>query len=183
MNNLKILVNSNFNKVLKQSCIINNYKNDNIFHNYYRLKHIPKGVKTYEGQLNCGVTCLVLGNILKKENIDIKMYLYEFGYGKYKEDHVFLKHKDIIIDPTFRQFFSNGQKDGASAYHQYLFEKLPPFFVGTKKDLIDIFETLKYKSSKELQYQTFDDTVLDNWNQDIDITDKLKLYHQKYNLV
>ena len=45
---------------------IDNLKNDTSYHNQLRLKYIPKGKNTYEGNLCCGVTTFVLGNILKK---------------------------------------------------------------------------------------------------------------------
>ena len=144
MFNLSKFVNSQFVNIIKYSCIAKKLKNDLSFHNYYRIQKIKKGPKTYCGQLNCGITTFILGNILKKY-IPIKMYLYEFSYGKYKEDHVFLKYNDIIIDPTYRQFFTDNRNSGLSLYNNYLYEDIPPFFVGSYRDLEYMFNILKKK--------------------------------------
>ena len=56
------------------------------------------------------------------------MYLYQTGYGKYKEDHVYLKYNNIIIDPTYRQFFTDDRCNGISSYNNYLYNNLLPFF-------------------------------------------------------
>jgi hypothetical protein len=182
MNNLKLLVNSKFNKVIKISCLINNYKNDNLFHNYYRLKHgFKKGKETYNGSFHCGVTSYVLGNLLKKEGIKVKMYLQESGYGKYKEDHVFLKYNNIVIDTTYKQFFTNNISNGTTNYHYYLYEILPPFFVGTIDELKQLYFILETKSLNQLKYQTFDESILEKWKGKIDITTKLNLTNKIYN--
>ena len=114
-NLMKKLILNKYNKVIKYSVFANNinpYLNngnlkDDSFHNYFRLKTLPKGETTYCGEFKCGVTCFILGNLLKQDGLDVKMYLYQEGYGKYKEDHVFLKYNNLIIDPTYRQFFTN----------------------------------------------------------------------------
>jgi hypothetical protein len=172
MSKLTRFVNAHFTNVIKYSCIGNNYKNDLIFHNYYRLKKISKSDKTYNGEYNCGITSFILGNFLKK-HIPIKMYLYEFGYGKYKEDHVFLKYKDIIIDPTYRQFFTDNRKNGVSSYNNYLYEDLLPFFVGSQYDLQKMYITLKEKNKEEFDYCNLDEEILDNWKEKHDITLRL----------
>ena len=101
------------------------------------------------------------------------MYLYEFGYGKYKEDHVFLKYKDIIIDPTYRQFYTDDRKNGLSSYNKYLYEDLEPFFVGSYDELENIFHKLKIKNKKEFDYTILDDDILNKWKNTYDITLKL----------
>jgi len=182
MNNFKLLVNSKFDKVIKISCLINNYKNDNLFHNYHRLKYgFKKGEETYNGSYHCGVTSFVLGNLLKQKGLDVKMYLYQFGYGKYKEDHVFLKHNNLIIDTTYKQFFTNNQNNCISDYHNYLYGYLPPFFVGSIDELKDLFLDLQQKSINDLDYQTFDNTILQKWEEKKDITNKLENFDNVYN--
>lgn len=171
MSSLKNFINSYFEIVIKYSCIGNNLKNDLLFHNHHRLKKIPKSYKTYDGNFNCGITCFILGNILKKD-MPIKMYLYETGYGKYKEDHVFLKYNNIIIDPTYRQFFIDNRKDGISSYNNYLYNDLP-FFVGSQDDLQKMYITLKKKNNKEFKICYLDEDILDNWKEKHDITLRL----------
>lgn len=182
MQNLKLIVNSNFNNVIKLSCLINNYKNDFNFHNYHRLQSgISKGIKTYNGSYNCGVTSYVLGNLLKKEGIKVKMYLQYTGYGKYKEDHVFLKYNNIIIDTTYKQFFTNNISNGTTNYHHYLYEILPPFFVGTIDELKQLYLILETKSLNQFEYQPFDETILEKWQEKKDITTKLNQTNKIYN--
>ena len=186
MRNLKLFINTSFNNVIKLSCLVNNYKNDLDFHNYHRLKYkIPKGYRTYDGKLNCGVTTFVLGNILKKKQVPIKLFMNQSGYGKYKEDHVFLKYNDLIIDPTYKQFFTNNQEKCLSEYHNYLYQCLPPFFVGTRKDLVDLYLILYDKSNLQLKYQEFDESVLNNWLEDYDVSERLDFekIHNKENFL
>ena len=177
MSSLKILVNSYFKDVVRLSQIGNNFSNDNIFHNYYRLKKLPKSSFTYNGENNCGITSFILGNILKKY-IPIEMYKFETGYGKYTENHVFLKSGDIIIDPTYRQFFTDNRKDSFSRYNNYLYQDLLPFFVGTKEDLHELHSTLKKKNEDEFSYTIIDRTTLDNWKELYNITDVLDEYYK-----
>jgi hypothetical protein len=181
MNLLPSFVNKNYFKVLRCSQLSNNFSDDLSFHNHIRLKKIQKGKHTYDGKYNCGVTSFILGNILKEKNLPIKMYLYETGYGKYKEDHVFLKVNDLIIDPTYKQFFNDNRKHGFSNYNNYLYEELSPFFVGTQKELQSMFNTLKSKNLDEFSISEIDDNVLDNWKSKEDITTKLNDFHKIFN--
>ena len=180
MLNLSKFVNSQFANVIKYSCIADRQKNDLSFHNIFRIKNIKKGQQTYCGELNCGITAFILGNILKNY-IPIKMFLQESRYGKYKQDHVFLKYDDTLIDPTYRQFFTNNSKDGLSLYNNYLYEDLPPFFVGSYKELQDMYTTLKKKNIEEFGYNILPKKILDNWKANIDITNKLDNFDIIYN--
>ena len=174
--NIYKLVNRQFNKVLLCSQIAENFKNDNIFHNSFRMKYIMKGKSTYYGKNNCGITTFILGNILKKY-IPIELHLYKYGYGKYIEDHVFIKSDDLIIDPTYRQFFNDNRNYGMSNYNNYLYNHLPPFFVGTQNDLYKLFLVLKNKNKEEFNHNIITDDILDNWNTNSIITKNLDKYH------
>lgn len=173
---LSNLVNYNFNKVIKCSKLVDNLKNDKNFHNSLRLKYIPKGKRTYCGELCCGVTTFVLGNLLKK-NMPIKMFIAKSGH---KRDHVFLKTNDIIIDPTYRQFFNDDRNSAISNYNTYLYS-LPPFFVGDKKDLDFLIEDLKFRNSLEFSTNIISGKVSNNWNEYKEITDVLDNFHKIYN--
>ena len=111
-----------------------------------------------------------------KDDIDVKMYLYQEGYGRFKEDHVFLKYNNIIIDPTYRQFFTDNSNNGISKYNNYLYNTLPPYFIGTLQDLNDMYNILK-KSINEFGYSSINEdiskSVLNNWIEQKDITYKL----------
>ena len=66
----------------------------------------------------------------------------KIGYGKYKEDHCFLlTNNNYIIDPTYRQFFSNNNNIN-SIYNKYLFNECPFIFVGRYSDLINFYNKL-----------------------------------------
>lgn len=180
MDILPSFVNKQFFKVVRCSYLSNNLKNDLTFHNSSRLKILKKGPETYNGKYNCGITSFILGNILKN-NFQVKMYLYETGYGKYKEDHVFLKVNDIIIDPTYRQFFTDNRNGGFSYYNNYLYQNLNPFFVGSQKELETMCTILKKKNKEEFKYSGIENNILDIWKYKYDITNKLDDFHKIYN--
>ena len=174
---LSRIVNYHFNKVIKCATLVDNLKNDKNFHNSLRLKYIPKGQGTYCGELCCGVTTFVLGNLLKGK-MPIKMFINKNGY---RNDHVFLKTGDIIIDPTYRQFFNDDRNSAISKYNTYLYNNLPPFFVGTKNDLNLLIEDLKFRNSLEFPNNIIDDKVGKNWNEDKEITEILSNFDKIYN--
>ena len=186
---MKKLILNKYDNVIKYSVFANNinpYLNngnlkDDSFHNYFRLKTFPKSKFTYCGEFKCGVTCFILGNLLKQDGFDVKMYLYEEGYGKYKEDHVFLKYNNLIIDPTYRQFFTNNINNGISNYNNYIYNILPPFFIGTQNELKSIYFYL----IKNFPYET--NFIFSNkhelfkyWIEKKDITFKL---HDYFNII
>ena len=86
---LKRLVLNNFDNLINCAQIGSNFKNDLMFHNQLRISDTKKGTNTYVGKDYCGIMCFMLGNILRNNNIPIKMYISEKRYGKYIEDHVF----------------------------------------------------------------------------------------------
>ena len=141
--NISKLVNSN-----KSYYFLNKYVpylfNDNylILHNKNRLKYYKPYKNTFEGKSCCGAVCYTLNFILKNNNIDTKLMIKKIGYGKYKEDHCFLlTNNNYIIDPTYRQFFSNNNNIN-SIYNKYLFNECPFIFVGRYSDLINFYNKL-----------------------------------------
>tara|TARA_Y100000589_G_C26904791_1_gene527796 strand:- start:10 stop:576 length:567 start_codon:yes stop_codon:yes gene_type:complete len=171
---MNTFIQNNFKKVIYCSKLANGFKNDLPFHNYYRLKkNIKKGKSTYCGLLQCGITSFILGNILKKNGYPVNMVMYELGYGRYREDHVFLKVDNLIIDPTYRQFFTDDTFNGISKYNNYLYNELPPFFVGTEDELFELFIKLRDLNKNTFEYCSIKEDILDNWNIKKDITSKL----------
>jgi len=143
---LSRLVNGNYSKVLSTAVKFNPHLKDSVF-NYRRVQHCGKGMKSFEGYQSCGAFSYILSPYVQKmlpTNVELGCTM--LGYGRHKEDHVFLKakvhEKDIIIDPTYRQFLIHPVCDGTSDYSKYMFEKLPPFFVGSKQDLEREVDTL-----------------------------------------
>ena len=106
------------------------------------------------------------------------MFINKSGY---KRDHVFLKTNDIIIDPTYRQFFNDDRNSAISNYNTYLYNSLPPFFVGDKKNLDLLIEDLKFRNSLEFSTNIISDKVSNNWNEDKEITEILSNFDKIYN--
>ena len=114
--------------------IIQGHKNNLFLHdkNRYGIKH-QTSEQTFVGKMSCGVCCFLLNYYLDNLGIETKIMKSTFGYGKYLEDHCFLLHNDIIIDPTYRQMFLG--IDPYDKYSQHLFEEVPFIFVGKYSNL------------------------------------------------
>jgi hypothetical protein len=103
-------------KLLYNRSISNNWRNLN--------------ENSFEGRLACGASCYLLHFILQESGIKTKMMYKSVGYGKYLEDHCYLLYRDeIVIDPTYRQFFSQ-MINGKSEFSKLLFQNNAFVFVG-----------------------------------------------------
>lgn len=145
--NLPILYGSNNSNFLHNKIISNNYKKLN--------------QNSFEGNMACGGTCYLLHYYLEKYKINTKMKKKSIGYGKYLEDHCFLLYNEkIIIDPTFRQFFTD-RILVKNNYSDLLFNKLPFVFVGTIDDFYKMHKILSlnyndiYKNKLETEVEDF----------------------------
>lgn len=128
------------------------------FHNSNISKDLT--VKNFNGKLACGGSCYILHFILKSNNINTKMFKKKTYLDEYLHDHCYLMYKDIIIDPTYRQFFDKSIIK-PNNYSKYLFETLPYTFVGTQKELGDVYNKLN-----NLHFNTYDsklDFTLDDF--------------------
>jgi hypothetical protein len=125
----------------------------NLLHNKHRTIYLPPGEKTYDGFRHCGEMSVIVGNYLLDNGYDVQlMYKYERVDEFSFEDHNFIKISDIIIDPTYKQFFrnindtSNDQFNDSNkvGYHymNYLYEELDPIFVGTHNELCQLISKL-----------------------------------------
>jgi len=114
-------------------------KNNHFLHNQQQVKRNGKmSHNTFEGKLSCGASCFLLQYFLKQRNIHTELYYSKRGHGKYIEDHCFLLYNDYIIDPTYRQFFS----ENSDKYSDYLFNQLPFVFIGKYSQLENIYNKL-----------------------------------------
>ena len=98
-----------------------------------------KNSQTYEGYLLCGAMSHLVYDSL---SIPLTKYVYSKGRGRNFEDHLFLKYKDLIIDPTYRQMFRTMCGTGQERYFQILYEENPPFFVGDMDTLFCLYANL-----------------------------------------
>lgn len=159
--NISKLVNSNYTYYF-----INKYvpylfnDSDLILHNENRLKYYPKSKITYEAYSCCGAVCYTLNYLLNKFNINNKLMIKKIGYGKYKEDHCFLlTDNDYIIDPTYRQLFTNNNNI-KNYYNTFLYEKCPFIFVGKYSDLLLFHKKLSFIHLQSYKYLLSDKNLI-----------------------
>ena len=136
--------------------IILGEKNNIFLHKKHLSKNIIYNNNTFEGKLACGACSYLLHYYLKHYNIDTKIMKKKNGYGKYVEDHCYLLHNNIIIDPTYRQFFTDYITD-ENVYSNLLFNTLPFVFVGNITTLNSTYNTLNstYNTLNNLHINTY----------------------------
>ena len=152
MSHIKTIVNNGY-YFLNDLLPILFYEVENTFlHNKSQVE--IQGIKsrnTFEGTLACGASCYLMKYFLERYDISTKTMYSKRGYGKYLEDHCFLVKDDYIIDPTYRQMFSNQSLETDTC----LFQELPWAFVGKYHELDDIcdkFFHIDYKFSDDNMY-------------------------------
>lgn len=131
-------INSLFNPVIR---LLQAYgvRESNLFDNH-QVKRYSIGPSSFYGHDCCGPASYALGGLLQCLHPELKLSIgyKKIGAGSEVEDHVFLRTRfcgeDLIIDPTWRQFFVRFLNDSESEhpYEEYLFHHLPPFWVGSK---------------------------------------------------
>jgi len=110
---------------------------------------------SFVGTTACNETCWVLHHMLKNKKIETKLM-------KKNSDHCFLLYDDkIIIDPTYKQFFTDNVTE-ENDYTDALFKKYPFVFVGD----ISVFRN-HYNSLNDLHIKNYkkeiETTVSDFW--------------------
>jgi hypothetical protein len=171
------LIKRNYTKILKASYIVH----PNLeFYNKKRVKYCGENKRSYEGYMCCGITSYMTSFILHQNQINHKVWLTSFGYGKYLEDHVHIEtENNIIIDTSFKQFFNDYRGDGSSQYEKYLYEDLDPFFVGTRKEFYKTVKKLKLENIKcfgKINVEIEENYDFWNKEKEKDISDKMDLY-------
>lgn len=177
---LRKLVDSQFDTFIKLCCLAENKQNDSFLHNTSRLSILEKGKTTYEAKLNCGITTFILGNILRKF-IPIKLFKYYENYGEFVCDHVFLKYNDMIIDPSYRQFYTDNRNNALNSYNDYLYNNLPPIFIGTFNELQIQHLMLESKNKKEFTKCSIDKDILYNFKSEDEVSCRLNSFKNIYN--
>ena len=153
--------------------ILINETNSNSLHNKYLSKNYKnKSEYTFDGKLACGATTYVLNHLLKIDGISTKMMYKSTFIEEYKEDHCFLKIDNIIIDPTYRQFYTQNVKSN-NDFSKFIFEELPFIFVGGIEDYKKIHSKLDLLHQK-IYNKSININVSDFWDNAIDITDKIE---------
>ena len=174
INQIKEIVRKNYTFFEKSVSILQRYPNPTFLHDKKRLELIgDSNEKTYVGEMNCGAACYVMNYILKKDDIHTQMILNgPLSRGrktKYQDihDHCILKCGDIIIDPTYKQFFNFKSLEANDIYNEYLFENNDYTFVGTSADLKNKFQVFEniYQIFHDEKF-VFNKTNLKLWNLD-----------------
>jgi len=147
-----------------------------------RSKLYGQSYASYDGNFVCGQITYILSYFLQKEKLDIKIYKSGFGYGAYKEDHVYLKiaNSDIIIDPTYKQWLRDSRQNRTTKYHEEVYVNNPPFYVGFKAELFAWYNEMLNKNIFPYPINTVDD-INDFYKDQYDISWKMTLYENIHN--
>ena len=153
--------------------MISGLPNEKVLYNKYisnNYCHLDE--KSFEGKLACGASCYLLHYFLHEVGIKTKMMYKSIGYGKYLEDHCYLLYNDeIMIDPTYRQFFSE-MINGKSEFSKLLFEKYPFVFVGDIQHFRKQYLILN--NQHEISFKcNLDVSLSDFWENSIESTELL----------
>ena len=106
----------------------------------------------------CGACCYVIYHLLKKENIITKMIKKTNGYC---DDHCFLMYENIIIDPTYKQFFIDSVYKEPNSFTEYLLQH-PFVFIGTFDEFNNHYIEMNILYKKKY-FETLDVTPSDYW--------------------
>lgn len=125
---------------------------DNTYvNNFTMIKYNPIGEKTFEGNSKCGATSFILGLYLQHHGYPIKFHYYKEGYRHDIKDHIHIRIDDMIIDPTWRQFFSTYSKE-KNDYLHHIYNDLGYCFVGKEKELENLYNELQKKHYKDFDH-------------------------------
>lgn len=161
-----------------------NYLISSSYYLMYSKKRLDFGKKmseSYDGSFQCGKMSLITFDFLLKNGFEnIKVFNSTIGYGKYIEDHVYLKIGNIYIDPTYKQFMRDDRIINNSIistinnnYQKFVYEELPYFFIGEFDELYNIYKKSLYLNDKVYLSSTrvLDDDIICFWKNSIDVTD------------
>jgi hypothetical protein len=118
--------------MVKNACVLEPGRPPSLAHHRYRLEKLGQmGPKTFEGHYECGVMTHCLKPVLSDIGFDnVKLMYTRQNSGRHLEDHVYLLVNDnIVVDPTWRQFFSLEVMSNPKL-EQMLYEEMPPIFIG-----------------------------------------------------
>ena len=137
---------------------------------FHRKKRMD--MYSFEGYMACGGVSYVLYDYMRENGIgdDIRFMLSSYGSGKYKEDHLYLKIDNLIIDGTYKQFMYDYDKSGK--YMDYLFSDMPMVYIG--EDINDLYDSLNIKY-KEYNGNNMSKLDLKFWCNSLDITESIML--------
>ena len=129
-----------------------------IVNNNTMIKYNPIGEGTFEGKRKCGPVSFILGLYLKHHGYPITFHYYQEGYPHEIKDHVYIRLDDLIIDPTWRQFFSTYSRT-KNDYLNYIYNELRYCYIGTDEELENLYNILQEKHYKDFNHYLESDTL------------------------
>lgn len=160
----------------KQTHLLHLLYRNNIFNLYDKVQYNSFKIdsKSYVGKGASKESCFILKHLMENKDFkDIKVYKNRIE-GK---DHYFMKFKDQIIDPTYRQFFINEHiLSNNCMYRHILFINLNPFMVHNieKTDLM----VNNLSNAQEFFYNNpfaITEKLKKNWDLNDEVTDQFNL--------
>ena len=125
---------------------------DGKMHGIYNSKRVritgKKNINSYEGYILCGAASHIL---YQRLNGPIEKYVMEKGRGRNYKDHLHLRYSDTLIDPTYRQMFRSDYGKGNEKYFEMLYERKPPFFVGSMEEMEILYHDLNQQHKKDFK--------------------------------
>ena len=172
---IKSICSQNFKGIMKGIKLMDKY-HGGLF-NTIQYNTFGESKKSYEGHLLCGEASFITKYLLEKNGHHVDVVRNHFGYGRYLEDHCFLYvDNKYIVDPTYRQFLGDSRTENKhDDYIKYIYELLPPIFIGKKEDLKmelnNILNINKEEYGSNLitfndlhSHWNFDDYITNNYN-------------------
>ena len=124
-------------------------------------------MNSFEGKNECGASSYLLYYFIKSNyNLKVKFMKSTFGYGKYKQDHLFLQYDNYLIDPTYKQFLYSSCHN--KKYNNFVSRNLPFIFVG-----YDISKQYKLCQNNyfDITNTKLSDENLVFWKNPVDVTE------------
>ena len=138
---------------------------DGLLFDKIQYRQFGESDKSYVGTKLCGEACFAIHGVLMEQQYDLRVYKNSRRCGRDIDDHCFiLVNGSIIVDPTYRQFIK--PLVGIDEHsRKFLYETLPPIFVGDLTDLKKIITDPMLEPDDLSKY----------WIADTDITYKFSL--------
>lgn len=122
----KIIIN-NYTTIIKK-LYKNNYKNINNKLQMTKLEY-KNSIYSYEGRGLSKESSIIIKNLL--DNYNYKSELYNIKLNNKKIYYLYVPNNNIIISPTWRELFIDKYNTNINDFHHnYVFKKLPPFYIG-----------------------------------------------------
>ena len=166
INSLHKIVRNSYQDIVRYVPIILKEQNSD----FLFIPNCNKNINTFIGEYSCGGCCYILHHYLQKHNIHTKMMKKEIGFGDYFQDHCYLLKDNLIIDPTYKQFFLNSNNP---EYINYI-KELPFIFIGTINELKTIYYLYNNISLRINKYK-LDFEISDFWKNSHDISNILDM--------